>query len=592
MSTTYEAVTEPTVELGALHTLARLWPMLSHFRNRFLAGAGLILVSTSIEIVTPIVVGRAVDAATAVQADRSLLVHLCLIFLVLIAIRAVLESVQSYVIQTTGQRVTDELRCRVFEKLERLPVPYFDSHPTGRLLTRVINDIKSLSELFTASISVLALDFMTIIGTVCAMFWVEPKLSAVVLLGFPAVVATILVFGKKLAIAYRLVRARLSEINSFLGENIGAIAVIQRLCAEDQRLEKFQTISDRHLDAQLDSTRVFALVQPIANGLNGLAIASLLGVGGYWVIHGRITLGVLVAFLGYLRNLFQPIRDLVEKYNTFLSATIAAERVIGVLGEAEETAADKGTVTEPTKGGYSIRFEDVTFQYARRRLPALHSVSFEVPAGKSLAVVGATGSGKSTLIRLLLRFYAANSGVISFGGQKLEDWDRYALRRQIGVVQQEIYLLLGSLRDNLTLGQTQYTDAYLIEQCKRAQLWDFVEARGGLDMEVQEGGTNLSLGERQLISFARVLVFDTPVLIFDEATSSMDRLLERRLMDAVKETLAGRTSIVIAHRLATIQRCDQIIVLEQAQLKEQGTYASLLAENGLFAQFHHIYHQA
>jgi ATP-binding cassette subfamily B protein len=582
---------DKSLETGVTGTLLRLWPMLRRFRWRFFAGAGLVLLSTAIELVSPILIGKTVDAAMAGAAARQHLITLCSVYLVLIVLRAVMETIQSFVIQATGQEVTHELRCRIFERIERLPVAYFDRNPTGRLLTRVINDIKSLSEMFTASISVLALDVMTIVGTVIAMFLVNTRLALFVLLTFPAVAVTIVYFGRRLAVAYRKVRVRLAEINAFLGENIAAIGVIQRLCAEEQRLGKFERICNSHLEAQLESTEVYALVQPLANILNGIAVSTLLVVGGYWVIEQRLSLGMLVAFLGYLRNLFQPIRDLVEKYNTFLSAAISAERVVGVLGERTETAGDVGTQTSPV-GAYGIEFSGVSFTYPMRQKPALEDVSFRIPPGQSLAIVGATGSGKSTLIRLLLRFYEPGSGRIVFGGHSLGDWDRLTLRSRIGVVHQEIYLVRGTLRENLTLGQDRFGDAYLTEQCRRAQLWDFVRERGGLDLLVQEGGANLSLGERQLISFARVLVFDTPVLVLDEATSSMDRVLERRLLEAIRESLAGRTSIVIAHRLSTIRRCDQIIVLEKARLRESGTYDSLVGAGGIFSHFHRIHSHA
>lgn len=586
---------ERQVPSDARDVLRRMLPILRPFLRRFALGAGLILISTGVEIAMPVVIGKSVDAAVGAGRNLTHLYWICTGYLALIVGKAVLEAVEAYVIQSTGQAVTHELRARLFGKVLSLPVAYFDGTPTGRLVTRVINDIKSLSELFTASISVLPLDFMIILGTVAAMLWVHWKLALLVLVTFPGVLLIIHHFGGRLAIAYRQVRARLSEINAFLGENIGAIATIQRLGAEEERLRKFERIVEVHQAAQMASLRVFATVQPLANVLNGVSMGTLLAVGGLWVIQGKITIGVVVAFLAYLRNLFQPIRDLVEKYNTFLSATVAAERVVALLDEPTESgregfAAERGDVSRLAQDGpLSIRFENVGFQYPNRHRRAIDGVTFEVPAGHSLAVVGATGSGKSTLIRLLLRFYEPDEGKILFGDRELGAWDRGELRRTVGVIHQDIYLFQGSLRENLTLGRNHLSDDYLVEQCRRAQLWGFAEKRGGLEMPVYEGGTNLSIGERQLISFARILVLNTPVLILDEATSSVDRWLEKRLMDAIRETLRGRTSVVIAHRLSTIRKCDSILVLDHGRIVEAGTHEALLRHEGVFAKFHEIH---
>ena len=516
--------------------------------------------------------------------------HVGLLFLVVIVFRSITETFQGLVIQRTGQKVIHDLRVRVFEKIHSLPIFYFDTHPTGRVLTRVINDIKALSEMFTASISVLVLDVAIIIGSIGSMLMLNLRLGFVVLVTFPVVFWTIWKFGKKLSESYKQVRARLAEVNAFLGENIGAIGTIQRLVAESSRLQKFESIVEKHTEAQLKSLKIYASVQPCANVLNGIAMASLMGVGGYWAIHGKITLGVLVAFFAYIRNLFQPIRDLVEKYNTFLSAMVAADRVIALLEEPSElqdlyAQDDSKQVSTDT----SVAFKDVSFHYPAHSALALDNVSFKLETGKSLAVVGATGSGKSTLIRLLMRFYDPQSGEIQFGGRPLCGWNRQELRKQMGVVQQEVYLFSGTVRDNLTLGRYGLSDQALKEKCEKSKFWEIIKNRGGLDMVVSEGGSNLSLGERQLLAFTRMWVFDPKVLILDEATASVDPISERYLLSAIKEGMKGRTSIVIAHRLSTIQSCDSILVMDQGRIAESGNYQSLIRKGGLFYQFHRIY---
>jgi ATP-binding cassette, subfamily B, multidrug efflux pump len=566
-----------------------LSPVLKPRRVEFLVGILLVFGSTACEVMSPIFLGKGVDIAISQNGTRTQLLKIALGFLSIICVRALTETCQGFVIQRTGQKVIHDLRVLVFQKIHSLSISYFDSHPTGRLLTRVVNDIKSVSELFTASISVLILDVMIILGSLVTMFAMDWKLAFVVLVSFPLVFWTIWNFGEKLSEAYKNVRTYLSEINAFLGENIGAVATIQRLGAENVRFTKFEKIVENHTEAQLKSLRVYALVQPYANVLNGVAMATLMGFGGYWTIQGRITLGVLVAFLAYLRNLFQPIRDLVEKYNTFLSAMVAAERIVVVLNESSEPREQLTGRSMKVLENHSVSFDRVSFGYPTREGLALQDVSFVVNSGESVAIVGATGSGKSTLIRLLMRFYDVSQGEIRFGGVPLQDWNRAELRRHIGVIQQEVYLFSGTIRDNLSLGREGWSDAYLIEQCHKTRFWEFIKNRGGLEMAVFEGGTNLSLGERQLLAFTRTWVFNPSVLIFDEATASIDLISERYLMEAIELGLRGRTSIVIAHRLSTIQACDKIVVIENGRVAEQGTYSSLLRKGGLFFEFHRIY---
>jgi ATP-binding cassette subfamily B protein len=565
-------------------------PVLMPRKNEFIAGGILVLGSTLCEVFAPILLGKGVDVAIAPNPERIKLFRVALAFLGVIILRAVTETLQGLVIQRTGQKVIHDLRTRVFKKLHSLPISYFDAHTTGRLLTRVINDIKSLSELFTASISVLILDVMIIVGSLISMVWLDWRLALVVLLSFPLVFWTIWSFGERLSESYKLVRSRLAEINSFLGENIGAIATIQRLGAEDERLKKFHDIVELHTEAQMKSLVVYASVQPYANVLNGIAMASLMGVGGYWAIQGKITLGVLVAFFAYLRNLFQPIRDLVEKYNTFLSAMVAAERVVSVLKEKgeEQLNINNEEIAEVAENT-TISFQNVSFKYSTRENLALDGVSFTVPAGKSVAIVGATGSGKSTIIRLLMRFYEPTTGQISFAGKDLKDLSSRSIRKQIGVIQQEVYLFSGTVRDNLTLGRTGWTDLYLEEVCRQTGFWELVKNRGGLDMVVFESGSNFSLGERQLLAFSRTWLFNPQVLVLDEATASVDPISEKYLMSAIKEGVKDRTSIVIAHRLSTIKFCDYIVVMEKGRIAEQGTFENLLKKRGLFFEFHQIY---
>lgn len=573
--------------------LKNLWPQIRAFRFRLILGIVLICLTTTFDLLGPLLIGKVADGLVAPQPNSARIVTLCFYFLAVIAGKALCEMCQAYTIQTTGLLITQKLRTSVFNALIRFPASYYDQNASGRLITRVINDVRSLSELFTASMSVLALDVMVIAGTVLSMFILDWKLAGVVLLTFPLVIWVIFFFGKRLAEAYKEARARLSEINGFLGENIAAMPTIHRLSAQDERQDTFNSIVSSHQTALNRSIQAYAQVQPWANVLNGIAMASLLGVGGFWVIEGKLKVGILVAFLAYLRNLFQPIRDLVEKYNVVLSAMVSAERVAQVLaqpledierGEGVETLA---RVPKP----WSIRFENVTFQYVTRNLKALDKVGFVLEGGQSLAIVGATGSGKSTLAKLLLGFYEPNEGDIFLGNVPIRSLSKGDLRRHVAFIPQDVYLFEGTVRENLRLSQETLNDEFLVQQCEKAQLWDCIKNRGGLELKIEEGGNNLSLGEKQLLSFARTMVLNPEILVLDEATASLDNATERRLMVAVKELVRGRTSMIIAHRLSTIESCDSVILLQNGQVKEQGTLLELRHQKGLFEKFYELYQQ-
>lgn len=450
--------------------LKRIVPYARPYSRDFIVAGLLLLVSMTADLLSPILVGKAVDTAIASQPDKERLIRLCIGVLGLIVLQYFVDWLKGYFIQAAGQKVTHDLRLGLFHRVARLPVSYFDRNPVGRPLTRIVNDVKSLGEIFTASIAVVALDAMLIVGTMVAMMILHWKLATAVLLGFPFVLVCVAIFGRRLADAYRETRIRLAEINAFLGENIGALATIQRLGAQASRLERFSGIVEGHYGANMKTLKVFALVQPLTNVLNGISLATLIGVGGYWVIEGEITLGIVATFLGYIRTLFQPIRDLVEKYNQLLSARVSAERIVTILEEPLETGSEGAHRVEIRHRSVGIEFRDVGFTYPSRTERVLDNISFRVPAGSSLAIVGPTGSGKSTIIRLLLRFYSAQEGTIRMDGRDLADWDLAALRSRIVAVHQEIYLVRGTLRENLTLGVTSIPDSRLIEQCQKAQL--------------------------------------------------------------------------------------------------------------------------
>jgi len=565
-----------------------LWPYVRKFRGRLSLGVLLIACTTAFDLVGPLLIGKVADTLVATPVQVAQFKVFCGLFLLTILFKALSEMVQAHTIQVTGLLITQELRLKVFEKIISCPMKYFDLQSSGRLLTRVINDVRSISDLFTASMSVLVLDVMVIVGTIIAMLLLNWKLAGLILLTFPGVIFSVLYFGKKLSQAYQEARSKLSKINGFLSENISAMSAIHRLNAERKRSEKFDEIVNEHQAALVNSIEAYAKVQPWANTLNGIAMATLLAFGGTWAIQQKVSIGLVVAFLAYIRNLFQPIRDLVEKYNVVLSAQVAAGRIADVLKQESESSL-LAPISIPIHEPCGISFDGVQFSYESSGPVILKNISFNVVPGKSLAIIGATGSGKSTLVKLLLRFYEPSHGEIKVSGKSIIDWNRADLRKHISYLPQEVYLFEGSLRENLQLGKSDVSDEFLLEQCRKSLLWDLIESRGGLDLSIQEGGQNLSLGERQLVSFARTLVLNPQVLVLDEATASLDNTSESKLIEAMSVLMQGRTSIIIAHRLSTIEHCDQVIVLEKGIVKEQGSPNELKNQGGLFSEFYRLY---
>lgn len=569
----------PTREL-----LPQMWKLIRDYRWQCWLAIALLIVSMGCGMWVPLLMGETVNIAIAPEKDSAELIRTCLTVLALYLLISVVDRYQAYLIQRTGQKVTHRIRCLIYNKIQGLSVPYFDQNAIGRLQSRIINDVKALNEVFTSSMSVLLLDSLMVVGSIIAMFWLSWELASWVLLTIPLLAVMINYFGKRLAIAYTDVRVRLAEINGFLGENVAAVAAIQRLTAEKERFETFEKLVDNHTEAQMRSVGLFAVALPSSNIIHGIAVGSLLLVGGRWVIEDRVSVGLIVAFFAYIRHLFQPIRNLIQKYNLYLSSRVAAERVVNILNLKSEVDLEQAVWKNEPLEDSSFAFEGVSFKYPTKNENALTNVSFQVPTGSSLALVGATGSGKSSIVRLIMRFYEPHEGVIRFGGRPITEWNRFELRSQIGVIHQDIYLLEGTLRDNLLLGRLGLSDELLEQQCRRVHLWDMVENRGGLEMKIREGGGNLSLGEKQLISFARVLAFDPPVMVMDEATASLDRDLEKHILAALDTVLKGRTSIVIAHRISTVQHCDLVVVLENGRVIERGIPQELITTGGKFAE--------
>jgi ATP-binding cassette subfamily B protein len=498
------------------------------------------------------------------------------------------EYLQTWTMQMTGQRIMFDLRMAIYRHLQRLDLRYYDRNPVGRLMTRVTSDVDVLNDLFTSGVVTIFGDVFALVGIMAVMVWMDWRLAIVAFAVLPLIVLVTQWFRRNVRESYRVVRQWIARINAFLQENITGMATVQLFGRERLNFERFDEIDRKHRDANIDSIFYYAVFYPAIEAIGALAAALIVWYGGARVIGGTVTLGALAAFLQYSQRFFRPISDMSEKFNVMQAAMASSERIFKLLDEPVAVQSPAA----PTRRGAAGRpgrivFDRVWFAYNEPRDGetewVLKDVSFDVEAGERIGIVGATGSGKTTLINLLLRFYDIQRGRITVDGADIRQLDLSALRGLFGLVLQDVHLFSGTIADNIRLGNDHIT-ADRVRQAARAVHADrFIERLPNqYEAAVAERGATLSVGQKQLLSFARALAFDPPVLILDEATSSIDTETEILIRDALGTLMAGRTTIAIAHRLSTIQDMDKILVLHKGVLRESGTHQSLLAERGLY----------
>ena len=485
----------------------------------------------------------------------------------------------------TGQSVIADLRTKLFRHIQGMDLAYFDRRPTGSLVTRVTTDIEQLNEMFTSGLVILMFDLVKIGGLLGILFYLDAELALVVLLGMPLLVGVSLVFRGGARTAHP--HPRLSRLNGYLQEVLSGVRVVQVFRREQRVSETFGGHLAGYLKANLRTILLFALFFPCLDVLVNIVQATILWVGGLDISTGDLTSGMFVQFWIYVVMLLAPVRELGERYNVLQSAFASAERVFEVLDTEPDVAEpDEPKSLEGVRLMGHVRFEDVSFEYLPGT-PVLEHVSFDIPPGSSVAVVGATGAGKSTLVNLLLRFYDPSAGRITIDGIDLRDLDLGSLRRRIGLVLQEDFLFAGSLRENLVMDRVDVTEDSLEDALTASRAEIVVETLAdGLDSPIAERGATLSTGQRQLLAIARALAGRPGLVILDEATASVDSQTEAQIEDAKRNLLEGRTALVIAHRLSTVRTADRILVMHRGQLREQGTHAELLAEDGIYARLH------
>ena len=573
--------------------MGRLMAYLKPYKRYVALSVSLLAVESLIELAPPFVTKLAIDRYLAPTGDVAMGIrHAGLVKAVAVLGVALLAGLaSSYVHGLTmgfvGQRVMFDLRMQIFRRLQRLDVSFFDRNPVGRLMTRLTNDVETLNEMFTAGVVAIFLDIFTLAGIVVVLVWLNWKLALITFTVLPLLFICAQVFRIKARDSYRKVRVRLAALNTFLQENVTGMSVVQIFNREKAQNRRFSRLNHELYDAHLQSILAYAVFYPAVELLSAVAIALIVAFGGLDVITGAMTFGSLVAFIQYAQRFYRPISDLSEKYNILQSAMASSERIFGVLDREPRITDPADPAPIPTAPS-EVRFDHVSFAYNPDD-PVLHDVSFTVKPGEKLAIVGYTGAGKTTIISLLSRFYDVNEGRITIDGVDVRGYRLTDLRRHIATVLQDVFLFSGSVAHNIHLGNTDIPDAQIRDVARYINAERFVERLpNGYDENVGERGSSLSVGERQLLSFARALVYDPKILVLDEATSSVDTETEFLVQDALRKFMANRTSIVIAHRLSTIRYVDRILVLHKGRVVEEGTHAQLLAQGGHYAKLYEL----
>lgn len=583
---------EPIGKTYDFKVARRLFSYLKPYKGTILIALLLTLVTNTLISLQPRFTQWAVDDFIVPKQTEGIYLFALLFFLVFL-FRFVFSYIQEIILNTVGQRVMYDLREEIFAKLQQQDVAYYDKNPVGRIITRLTGDVDALNELFTSGVIDLLGDLVIIIAIVSQMYWLDWKLATASLITIPMLFGATNWFRKRARVGFDKVRTRTAKLNAFLQEHISGAQTVQLFNAEKKVQGRFNDINTDYQNANIETIYYYSVFYPLVDFISAFGIAVVIFFFGFDYIAGlsaaeqALTIGVLAAFIQYSQQLFQPIRDLSEKFNVLQAAIVASHRIFLLL-DSDPTIT---TPAEPKRSGKSrgeIEFRNVWFAYKDKSW-VLKDVSFKVNAGESIALVGHTGSGKTTVTNLLMRFYDVQKGSILLDGVDIRDWDLQSLRENFAVVLQDVFLFSGSVADNIRLGNENISDEKVEWAAKEVRAAEFIDRYPeGYGHQVRERGSGLSVGQKQLVSFARALAFEPTILILDEATSSIDTETEELIQRAVDRVMTDRTSMVIAHRLSTIQKCDRILVFHHGELRESGSHQDLLALNGLYWRLYRL----
>ena len=569
-----------------MQVLKKLYGFVGPYKSRFY---GLILLTLALAILAPtrpLFIQMAIDDYVAI-GDKNGLLQMMYLLIALLILHAVVQFAHTYLSGWIGQVIIRDMRIKLYKHLLKMRLKFFDNTPIGRLVTRNISDVETLSDVFSQGLASIIGDLLQLVAILIVMFLVDWKLTLVSLCTLPLLIISTYVFKEKVKASFNEVRNAVSNLNSFLQEHITGMNIIQIFNREDREFEKFKVINREHRKAHLKSVLYYSVYYPVAEIIQAIGIGLVVWYGATGVFDLELKVGVLISFIMYLQLFFRPIRMIADRFNTLQMGVVSSSRIFKLLDNNEQIPDEGNQCPEKIQG--TIRFDNVWFAYNDEEW-VLKNLNFKVDHGQTVAIVGATGAGKSSVINLMSRFYEINRGQIFLDGVDVRKYELATLRKHIGVVLQDVFLFSDTIFYNITLGNPEITREQVMYAAELVGAKRFIERLpGGLDYNVKERGATLSVGQRQLISFVRAMVYNPEIIILDEATSSVDTETEELIQDAIDKMMRGRTSIVIAHRLSTIQKADQIIVLHQGEIKEMGTHDTLIQqEGGYYAQLHQM----
>jgi len=584
---------EKEIGMGNITLVKALWPYIRPYGWMLGLTTLLIFFVTFFELIMPILTQKAfdgfimpVDPGTGISLAGIQITSFtlfCLIFAGIICASFVIDFCQTLFMEYTGQKIILNLRTALFSHMTDLPIAYFDKNSSGRLVSRVAGDIENMNEMFTSVLVFIFKDLVLLTGILVVIFFLNFRMAGILSLIVPVIIISVIIFSKLLRNAFRTIRQKIAEINHSFSEGITGVKIIQTTSSKGRFMERFERLNQEHFTAAMYQIKIFAMFMPFIGFLSVISISVILWTGSFAVINQTLTLGELVAFLSYMKLFFRPLRDLSEKFNLLQNALASAERIILVLEQPnalERTTKNRSHLKTIEK----ITFENINFSYTPKE-PVLKSITFSLEKGKSIGIVGQTGSGKSSIINLLTGFYRPGSGTILINDIPHNSINIKDIRSRTALVMQDPVLFSGTARENITPPENLPVDATLKAALKKANCHFLFEKFQGLDTLIREGGRPLSSGEKQLVCIARAFAFDPDLIIFDEATSYMDSQSEQRVHDAMKKLMQGRLSIIIAHRLSTIRECDRILLLKGGKIREQGSHKELVSLKG---EYHHL----
>jgi ATP-binding cassette, subfamily B, multidrug efflux pump len=565
--------------------LKRLFTFIRPYRLRFFLLVGLILIASALAPVNPLLIRYTIDHYV-VSSDGVGLTRMLLLMIAILLVQGLVQFTHTYLAGWIGQTIIRDIRVELYEKILYLRLKFFDDTPIGRLVTRTISDIETLSDVFSDGLASIAGDILQLMLVIGVMFYTDWRLSLISLATVPLMLISTYIFKEKVKASFNVVRTAVSNLNAFVQEHITGMNIVQIFGSEAIEYEKFRAINDEHRKANIRSILYYSIYFPVADVIAAMGTGLIVWWGAKAILHEEASYGTLMAFIMFINLFFRPIRMLADRFNTLQMGIVSTDRILKLLDD-QDYVANNGAVKNINLRG-DVRFENVWFAYTDNNY-VLKDINFSVKKGETVALVGATGAGKSSTINLLSRFYEIQKGNIFVDGVNLQEYDLYWLRKHIGVVLQDVFLFSDTIENNITLGDKSISRKQVVEAAQLVGADEFIsKLPDGYDYNVMERGATLSVGQRQLISFVRALVHNPQIIVLDEATSSVDTETEEMIQNAIAKLMKGRTSIVIAHRLSTIQNANKIMVLDKGEIMESGTHDELLAHNGYYAQLHQM----